>query len=203
MHGLAAGVRVRMRGCATDTTNKRKEVAMNEESVAGQEKVVDATGTHEVTGLPGTPVPDPGTDTTAVAETNSGAAPVPEMLTPAQMTLLAFLVGNPNVEAGAAAAGVSRATAFRWVKEPLFQALLTRQRNELFLDTLAAVKTHATQAVTQLAGMLNANDESLRRKVCTDVLDRAMKVHNLQDLHERVAVLERESAERKLSQPQV
>ena len=158
---------------------------MSEEIVEGQNPAVNATGIQET-----------GAGTQKDEEVRAKGAEPAELasdldpgtqLTPGQMTLLAALVGNPDVPLAAKAAGVCRTTAYQWMKAPGFKEELTRQRNEVFLDALAAVKTHATQAVTQLAGLLSEPDTGLRRKVCTDILDRAMKAHDLLDLERRIA----------------
>jgi len=166
---------------------------MNEEIVTGQAPAADATGSQAMTNLEGNPVTGSGTASAATAEgtvctDDAGAA---GSLTPGQMTLLTFLVGNPDVSAAAEAVGISRATVYRWMREPAFKEELNSQRNEIFLEALTSVKTHATQAVTQLAGMLNAPDDGLRRKVCTDMLDRAIKVHDMLDLERRLTALEK------------
>ena len=92
-------------------------------------------------------------------------------------------------------AGVSRPTAYRWLKQPAFQAELARQRDAAYSEALATVKTHAVQAVTELARMLGVKDERLRRQVCNDILAHALKVRELEDLERRLAALEKTMAE--------
>jgi hypothetical protein len=121
-------------------------------------------------------------------------------LTPEQLTVLAALADNPDIQSAADAAGVNRATVYRWMKRPAFHEELTRQRNQLFATALAAVKIHAGRAVTQLAGMLDASDERVRRLVCNDILAHGLKVHNLQDIEERITVLERNMKQQKNTQ---
>ena len=108
-----------------------------------------------------------------------------------QMRLVEALVSNADIQAACKVADVGRTTAHRWLKEPAFQEELTRQRDAIFMETLTAVKSHATQAVTQLAEMMGATENGVRRKVCTDILDRALKVHHLQNIDKRLKVLER------------
>ena len=45
--------------------------------------------------------------------------------------------------------------------------------------------------LTELAGLLSVKDERLRRQVCNDILDRAMKVRELQDFENRLLALEK------------
>ena len=130
----------------------------------------------------------------------AGGAPGVEedaALTPEQVTALAALVEDPDVQMAADAAGVNRGTIYRWMKKPGFQSELTRQRNEVFAAALASVKTHAGRAVAQLAGMLNASDERVRRLVCNDILAHGLKAHDMQDIQERLKVLERNMKQRR------
>ena len=112
-------------------------------------------------------------------------------LAPRQMALLAALVGNPDVQAATKATGVGRTTAYRWLREPAFQAELTRQRDAVLSEALASVKTHATRAVAELAALLTVPDERLRRLVCNDILAHAMKVRELEDIERRLDALEK------------
>ncbi|MFZ4396960.1 MAG: hypothetical protein ACOYOU_15200 [Kiritimatiellia bacterium] len=107
------------------------------------------------------------------------------------LRLLEALVYDPDVQAGAVAAGVSRMTAYRWLKQPVFQEELKRQRDDALSAAMVRVKAQATRAVNELTGLLSAKDERLRRLVCTDILDRAIKVRELEDLENRLVALEK------------
>jgi hypothetical protein len=58
-------------------------------------------------------------------------------LTPAQVKLLAELVGNPDMAPACESVGISRATGYRWSKRPAFREELDRQRNEVLTESLA------------------------------------------------------------------
>ena len=115
-------------------------------------------------------------------------------LEPGRKALLTALVGNPDVNLAAAAVNISRTTAFRWMREPGFREKLTQERNETLADALSTVKSHAMQAAAQLAGMLTATDERLRRQVCNDILGHSLKVRELEDLEKRLVSLEKKLA---------
>ena len=125
----------------------------------------------------------------------SGLSPAARLI-PRQMALLAALVCNPDIHFASRTAGVSRTTAYRWLKEPAFLEELNRQRDAALSEALATVKTHATRAVAELAGLLSAKDERLRRQVCNDLLAHAMKVRELEDIERRLEVLEKAMAEK-------
>jgi len=78
-----------------------------------------------------------------------------EVLTPQKMRLLAALASDPDVQAACVAAGVSRTTAYRWQSEPAFKDELARQREAALSAALESVKTQATRAAAELAGLLN------------------------------------------------
>ena len=111
-----------------------------------------------------------------------------------QMRLLAALVGDPDVQAACAVAGVSRMTAYRWLKQPAFQDELTRRRDAVLSEALERIKTEATRAAAELARLLSVDDARLRRLVCNDILNRAMKVRELEDFENRLVALEKAMA---------
>lgn len=120
-----------------------------------------------------------------------------EELTPQKMRLLAALASDPDVQAACVAAGVSRTTAYRWQSEPAFKDELARQREAALSAALESVKTQATRAAAELAGLLNVKDERLRRLVCNDILGHAMKVRELEDFERRLEALEKTLANTK------
>ena len=112
-------------------------------------------------------------------------------MTDEQMKLLVAMVGNEDMPAACEAAGVSRATADRWAKEPAFQEELRRRRDEVLAEALATVKTHAVRAVTKLAELMEAADDRVSRHACNDILDHALKVREQDDFERRLASLEK------------
>ena len=184
----------------TDTKGK----TMNEEIATGQDPAVrdKANSEQPIDCAQIMPAMNSGSGG-AVNGDGAGGAPGAEedaVLTPEQVTALVALVENPDVQMAADAAGVNRATIYRWMNKPGFQSELTRQRNEAFAVALASVKTHAGRAVAQLAGMLDASDERVRRLVCNDILAHGMKAHDIQDIQERLNVLERNMKQQKNAQ---
>ena len=112
-------------------------------------------------------------------------------LTPGQVTLLTALVGNPSVPLAAKAAGVCRSTAYQWMIAPGFKEELARQRNAMLAATLDAVKTHAIHAAERLAGLVETEDGRLCRLVCNDILERAIRIRELEDFGRRLAAVEK------------
>jgi arginine/lysine/ornithine decarboxylase len=109
-----------------------------------------------------------------------------------EQQLLSALLGAPSVAAAAESAGIDRATAYRWLQRPAFREELARQRDEVLAESLAAVKTHAGRAVAELAKLLDSADERLRRQVCMDIVDRAIKIREQEGIERRLAALEKQ-----------
>ena len=118
-------------------------------------------------------------------------------LTARQLRLVMALVSNPDIQAACMATGVGRTAAHRWLKQPIFQDELTRQREAVLGEALAKVKTHAARAVTELGELLNEKDSRLRRLVCKDILDRAIKIRDMEDIERRLTALEKAMKKRK------
>ena len=65
------------------------------------------------------------------------------------------------------------------------------QRNAVLKDALSVVKISATRASTELVALLDEDDASLRRLVCRDILDRAIKIYDIEDIETRLTAVER------------
>lgn len=130
---------------------------------------------------------DPGS---ASAQCGDEASP-PMELTLRHQRLISALVVDPDVLAACKVAGVGRSTAHRWLRDPAFRAELARQRDAVLVEALDSVKTHAARAMTELAGLLQSKDDRLRRMICNDLLNHAMRVRELEDIERRLVALEK------------
>ena len=118
-------------------------------------------------------------------------------LTPLKMKLVAALVLEHDIQTAAMSVGVSRVTAYRWMKEAAFTEELVRQRDAVLTASLESVKTSSARAATALTALLDVQDERLRRLVCNDILTRAMKIRELDDFERRLTALEKRVEEAK------
>ena len=112
-------------------------------------------------------------------------------MTDEQMKLMTALVGNQDMTAACEVAGVSRATAYRWLKEPAFEEELGRLRDEVLSEALATVKTHAARAVARLAELMDAEDDRVSRQACKDIIGHALMVREQDGFERRMAGLEK------------
>jgi hypothetical protein len=149
---------------------------------------------------PAEPAPESqATDPAQTIQTPAQDASSQADLSPGQQKLLTALVGDSNIQAASKAAGVARSTAYLWLSEPAFKDELARQRDAVLSLALDSVKTHATRAVTELARLLDAQDDRLRRLICNDILGRALKIRELDDLERRIVALEKAAKDKERS----
>ena len=116
---------------------------------------------------------------------------------PKQLLLLAALAEEANVQAAAKAAGVTRQTAHRWLRMVEFRDELARRREVVLAEALAGVTTQAGRAAGELGRLLETSDLRLRRLVCNDILNHALRVRELENLERRLAALEKVMEEKK------
>ena len=127
------------------------------------------------------------------------AAPAPHLdesahlgeLNPRQLRLLSALVTSTDLQAACKCAEVSRSTAYLWLKQPAFHDELQRQRSAILREALANVKINATRAAAELVGLLDEDDPGLRRLVCRDILDRASRIYDMENIETRLAAMEK------------
>jgi len=115
----------------------------------------------------------------------------PGELNPRQLRLLSALVTSTDLQAACKCAEVSRAAAYQWLKQPAFHDELQRQRSAILSEALANVKINATRAAAELVGLLDEDDPGLRRLVCRDILDRASRIYDMENIETRMASMEK------------
>jgi phage terminase small subunit len=111
-------------------------------------------------------------------------------LTARQQQLLVELVKNSDLQQAARTAGVGRTTVYRWLADPRFSAELARLRNETMKEALDSVKALTTRAAQELAGLMDTEDERLKRLLCNDILGHAIKVRELEEIERRLDRME-------------
>ncbi len=111
-------------------------------------------------------------------------------LTDRQLKAIPFIVTSPTYTAGLEKAGLNRTTFYKWVKEPDFKAELDRQREEVAAEAFGVLQQSLTRAVETLAGMLDGNDDRLKRLTANDIINHVLKHKELAELEQRLAALE-------------
>jgi DNA-binding MurR/RpiR family transcriptional regulator len=119
-------------------------------------------------------------------------------LTPKQELLIAALLRSTTIQEAAHAAGVSEATAHRWIREAAFDAAYRAARRTAVRQAIARLQQAASQAVTLLIAVINDEQAptSLRLRAAEKVIEQALKGVELEDLEVRIAALEERYAEK-------
>jgi transposase-like protein len=100
-----------------------------------------------------------------------------EKLTSRQKMLLQIHLEEPDIRKAAKQAGIGRTTLYRWLKQPAFTNALNRQRHEVYTDAISVIRISATKAIEVLNGLLDSEDEQMRRQVSNDILTHTLRIH--------------------------
>lgn len=114
---------------------------------------------------------------------------------------VAALLSCRNVEEAARAAGIGRNTLKRWMSQPEFDAAYRETRSALLSQAVARLEGAADAAAkTVLKIMLSPNEPAgARLRAAEIVLEQAAKASSIEDLHARIADLERNAGLKKTS----
>jgi hypothetical protein len=110
--------------------------------------------------------------------------------------LLIALACGVTVDNAARQAGISPATAYRRLAEPSFRQRLQALRGDMVSRTAGTLTAAATEAVRTLLELLKSStSDAVRLGAARAVLEIGMKVREVANLEERLAALEKASAE--------
>jgi hypothetical protein len=111
--------------------------------------------------------------------------------------LLASLAAGKSVEEAAAAAGCSRATAFRRLEQPDFKQRLAQARAAMLDQALGHLSVGATGAAARLRQLsLTGKDERVQLAASKSLLELLLKVQQMAAIEERLEALEAAEKER-------
>jgi len=111
-------------------------------------------------------------------------------LTARQQKFLPILLASPTYTKACKKGRVSRDTLYQWLKDSTFRAELERQRDELVARGLSLLSQSVTDAVKTLVGLLDGDDNRLKRLAAKDILDQHHKFKELDDLSRRLEHIE-------------
>ncbi len=124
--------------------------------------------------------------------------PSAEKLTSKQDAALVALLDNGTIEAAYKACGVSKATMWRFMQLPEFQARYRAARRQLVETAIAQLQKYATNAARVLVevAMDKQAPASSRVAAAKTILDQSVSAIELMDLQERLEKLEAAEAAR-------
>jgi len=101
------------------------------------------------------------------------------------------MLSHSSVESAAAAAGISRATAFRWLQHQDVIQKLRQARQQAWSRAMAQVQEAAPEAVAALRKILHeAENESPRVAAAKTILELGLRVVEIGDIEQRLEKLE-------------
>jgi hypothetical protein len=115
-----------------------------------------------------------------------------EKLSRKQAVLISALLTAPTLAAAAQTAGIGAVTAWRWLKEPTFQAAYREARRAVVQQALVQVQHATGEAVATLRSVMQDPEApaSARVSAAKTILETAVKGVELEDLEARIAALE-------------
>jgi ACT domain-containing protein len=115
-------------------------------------------------------------------------------LTERQLKAIPHIVGSQTYSEGIKKAGISRKTFYEWMKDPVFERELTEQRKRITAEALGLLELSMNRAVEGLTGLLETQDERLRRLVSKDIIEHILKHKENEELEERIKAIEEKVA---------
>ena len=124
-----------------------------------------------------------------------GATLGEDLLGPAQHQAVIALLEYPTVKEAAEAAGVHKATVYRWLREPQFQAAYREARRDAVSRATARLQQISSEAVEALREIVSDSSQQGASRVgaARVILEYAAKMTELEDFGERLARLEERS----------
>ena len=125
-----------------------------------------------------------------------GATHGEDSLGPAQYRAVIALLERPTVKEAAEAAGVHKATLYRWLQEEGFQAVYHGARREVLRHVAARLQQISSEAVETLREVMADKTQQGASRVgaARTVLDYAVKATEQQEIIERLDRIEGRTA---------
>lgn len=108
--------------------------------------------------------------------------------------LVAALAAGATVQDAARSAGVSERPVYRRLDTDTLRRQLAEARSEMIARAVGVLARVSTAAANTLAGLLKAESESVRLGASRSVLELAVKMRESEELEQRIAALEEQSA---------
>jgi len=113
-----------------------------------------------------------------------------QKLSTRQLLALPHILSAPTLEEAGKRASISPKQIHEWMKDPTFQTELQTQRNSIFCNALASLKTGSQKASQTLIELLDNKDPRIRLLASEKILSYAFKSIELLELDERISALE-------------
>lgn len=111
-------------------------------------------------------------------------------LTDKQLAAIPKIIEGKTITDGVKRAGISKVTIYEWLKEPEFKAELQRQRADIIDCALFELKASAGEASKVLRNLLDSENEHIRLKAATTIIDSVTKFKEYEEIEHRLTALE-------------
>ncbi len=117
-------------------------------------------------------------------------------LSPQQEGAVVALLSDPGLTGAAKAAGVGKATLWRWLQQPAFQAAYRKARREALEHARARLQQASGEAVEALREVMNDPNapHASRVSAAKGVLEMSFREAKTEEIEERLAALEARAA---------
>ena len=113
-------------------------------------------------------------------------------LTDQQLKVIQQIISSRSITAGVEQAGISRTTFYDWLnKNEAFKEEYDKQRRLVLDEGLTTLKLSANKAAHTLIDLLDAENEGVRLRTATAILDNINKSIEIDDIETRLNELER------------
>jgi phage terminase small subunit len=117
-------------------------------------------------------------------------------LTTRQRKAIPLIVSGHTYTEGCEKAKINKTTFYKWLKEPDFKAEFDRQRNEITDEAFAILSQNLTKAVETLTGLMDTQDNRLKRLVCNDIIEHILQHREIEEINNRLTAIEQRLAEK-------
>jgi len=114
-----------------------------------------------------------------------------------QVKAIPIILQAQSIEAGCTQARISKTLFYQWLKITDFADEYKRQREILVNEAMESLKASLNKAVNTLTGLLDTENESLKRAVSNDILNHFSKFREMEEIEDRLAHLEQVLKEKK------
>ncbi len=111
-------------------------------------------------------------------------------LTTKQVKAIPVVVAASSYDKGCKTAKISRTTLHSWMQDETFAAEFDRQRNKIADTAFGMIAQNIEKAVSTLVGLLDTDDDRVKRLAANDIIGHFLKNREMGDLGERIKQIE-------------
>jgi len=112
-------------------------------------------------------------------------------LTPKQKEVISEFIKIGKIEQACEQAGIARSTYYEWLKIPEFQKELQQQQEQVYESTVSSMKYLFSKAVETQEQLLNSENERVRLRVSSSIINNAVKIFELANFNKRLQGIEK------------